>query len=202
MDLIELLRRASDSTETVLARIGTTDHDRPSPCPEMTIALVAAHIVGGLRTFAVVGEGGELSFDPGLDPDPSSASLAPVFRSAIDHLLAVFAEPGRLDASYDMPWGPTTGFQLIGFELIETVVHGWDIARGLGVELTVDDDVARATLDGARMWVDDSVRVPGMFGPEVQTSSATPLDELVAFLGRDPGWRQHEGTVDPTKADR
>jgi uncharacterized protein (TIGR03086 family) len=150
----------------------------------------------------VVGEGGGLRFDPGLDPDPDSESLVQVFRSAVDRLLTVFAEPGRLDASYDVPWGATTGFQLIGFELIETVVHGWDIARGLGVELTVDDDVARATLDGARMWVDDSVRVPGMFGPEVQASSAKPLDELVAFLGRDPGWRDHDGIVEPTEADQ
>lgn len=190
MDLIELLRHASDATETVLARIGSTDHDRPSPCPEMTVAEVASHLIGGLRAFAIVGEGGGLSFGPGLDPDQGSDPLAPVFRSAVDRLLTVFAEPGRLDASYDMPWGPTTGFQLIGFELIETVVHGWDIASGLGAELTVEDDVAQATLDGARMWVDDSVRVPGMFGPEVPANSSTPLDELVAFLGRDPGWQR------------
>ena len=168
----------------------------------MTVAQLAAHIIGGLRAFAGVGEGGGLSFDPGLDPDPGNESLARVFRSAVDRLLTVFAEPGRLDASYDMPWGPTTGFQLIGFELIETVVHGWDIAQGLGVEFAVEDDVARATLDGARMWVDDSVRVPGMFGPEVQANGGTPLGELVAFLGRDPGWRDHEETVDPIEADR
>ena len=87
-----------------------------------------------------------------------------------------------------MPWGPTTGVQLLGFELIETVVHSWDIARGLGVELPVDDDVVRATLAGARLWVDDSVRVPGMFGPEIPVSDVPPLDELVAYLGRDPRW--------------
>lgn len=191
MDLIELLREASNAAETVLARIGPDDHDRPSPCPDMTVAQLAAHLIGGLRSFAVVGEGGALSFDPGIDPDPGSESLALVFRSAVDRLLAVFAEPGRLDASYDMPWGSTTGVQLIGFELIETVVHGWDIAQGLGVAFPVADDVARATLDGARMWVDDSVRVPGMFGPEVQVNGGTPLDELVAFLGRDPGWGDH-----------
>lgn len=113
-------------------------------------------------------------------------SAAAVFRSAVDRFVAAFAAPGRLDATYAMPWGPTLGVQLVGFELIETVVHGWDIARGLGLELPVDDDVARSTLAGARMWVDDSVRMPGMFGPEVATSSAGPLDQLVAFLGRDP----------------
>ena len=196
MDLLELLTRASDATQRVVAAIGPGDHDRPSPCPEMTVSQVAAHLIGGLRSFAVVGEGGALSFDPGQDPDPAGESLAPDFRAAVDRLLAVFAEPGRLDASYDMPWGPTVGAQLIGFELIETVVHGWDIAQGLGVELTVEDEVAQATLDGARMWVDDSVRVPGMFGPEVPAAGTNPLDQLVAFLGRDPRWRDHRPAIE------
>lgn len=50
------------------------------------------------------------------------------------------------------------------------------------------DLLALLTCAGARQWVDDSVRVPGMFGPEVSVHDAAPLDALVAFLGRDPAW--------------
>lgn len=195
MDLIELLRRAADSTEAVLARISPADHDRPTPCPEMTVVQVASHLVGGLRAFAEVGEGGTLRFDTSLDPDLESDQPAPAFRAAVDQLMAVFSATGRLDANFDMPWGPTAGAQLVGFELIETVVHGWDIARGLQADTGVEDDVAQATLDGARMWVDDSVRVPGMFGPEVTIDDGSPLDQLVAFLGRDPGWRPDSSDI-------
>lgn len=195
MDLIELLRRAADSTEAVLARISPADHHRPTPCPEMTVVQVASHLVGGLRAFAVVGEGGSLSFDSSLDPDLVSDAPATVFRSAVDQLMTVFSAPARLEASYEMPWGPTAGSQLVGFELIETVVHGWDIARGLDVVTSVEDEVAQATLDGARMWVDESVRVPGMFGPEVVIEDGSPIDQLVAFLGRDPGWRPHSSDI-------
>lgn len=192
--MIELLTRAAHSAEAVLARLEPGGHDRPSPCPEMTVAQVAAHLIGGIRGFADVAEGGELRLDADLDPDLGEESPAGAYRAAVDRLLVAFAGPGRLDSVYPMPWGPTTGVQLLGFELIETVVHGWDIARGLGVEFQVDDDVVRATLAGARLWVDDSVRVPGMFGPEVPVSDVPPLDELVAYLGRDPGWPgRHRG---------
>jgi len=187
-EMIELLTRAARSAEAVLARLEPAGYDQPSPCPEMTVAQVASHLIGGIRGFAEVGEGGELRFDADLDPDLGEESPAGVYRTAIDRLLAAFAGPGRLDWTYSMPWGPTTGVQLLGFELIETVVHSWDIARGLGVELPVDDEVVRATLAGARLWVDDSVRVPGMFGPEIPVSDVPPLDELVAYLGRDPRW--------------
>lgn len=186
--MIELLTRAAQSAEAVLAQLESADHDRPSPCSEMTVAQVATHLIGGVRGLADVGEGGELRFDANLDPDLDREAAAAVFHSAVARLLAAFTQPGRIESTYSMPWGPTTGVQLLGFELIETVVHGWDIARGLGIELEVDDDVVRATLAGARLWIDDSVRVPGMFGPEVSVSDVPPLDELVAFLGRDPGW--------------
>ncbi|MFN8051417.1 MAG: TIGR03086 family metal-binding protein [Acidimicrobiales bacterium] len=188
MDLIDLLHRAATSIEPVLARLAPSERERRTPCPEMTVAQVADHLNGGLEGFAVVGEGGELSFEPAADAVSDHVRPAERFRVAVDHLTAVFAQPGRLDATYRMPWGPTTGAQLIGFELIETIVHGWDVARGLGIEPVVDDDLAQATLDGARMWVDESVRVPGMFGAEVATDSTSPLDQLVAFLGRDPRW--------------
>lgn len=200
MDLIELLRRAADPTEAVLARLTNAEHDRPTPCPEMTAAQVASHLIGGLRAFAVVGRGGTLSFDASLDPDLTSDQPAAAFRAAVDEMLAAFAGAERLGATYPMPWGPTTGSQLVGFELIETVVHGWDLARGLGIDLGVDDEVAQATLDGARMWVDDSVRVPGMFGPEVAIDDGTPLDRLVAFLGRDPKWRASSADPAPGRA--
>ncbi len=188
-DLVDLLTRAARTTEAVLAGLGPADGDRPTPCPEMTVAQVAAHLVGGLRGFTVVAEGGELRFEADLDPDLGAEPAASAFAAAVAGLVAAFTPAGRVDATYAMPWGPTTGAQLLGFELIEVVVHGWDIARGLGVDPAFDDDVAPAALFGARMWVDDSVRVPGMFGPEVAApTGAAPLQELVAFLGRDPAW--------------
>lgn len=189
-DLLQLLTRAADATEPVLARLDEADPTRPSPCPEMDVGQVAAHLTGGVRAFADVAEGGSLRFDPEPEPEPDLGAerARAAFRDAMDRFLSAFSRPGRIDATYDMPWGPTTGAQLVGFELIETVVHGWDVARGLGIDFAVDDDVVAATLGGAREWVDDSVRVPGMFGPEVPVGEASLLDQLVAFLGRDPAW--------------
>ncbi len=187
-DLLDLLNRAARSVEALLARIEVDDDVRATPCPEMTVSQVAAHLIGGMRGFTTVAEGGELRFDAELDPSFIDERPAAAFRMAADDLLAALGAPGRIEASYAMPWGPTTGAQLLGFELIETVVHGWDIACGLGISLQVDRDVAEATLAGARRWVDDSVRVPGMFGPAVPVDGGTPLEELVGFLGRNPAW--------------
>lgn len=188
-DLLELLVRAAAPTEAVLAQIDEANRTRPSPCPEMDVGHVAEHLIGGIRYFAQVAEGGAPGLPPDWAMDLGAEPAGVAFRAALERLTTAFSRPGRMDATYEMPWGPTTGTQLVGFELIETVVHGWDVARGLGVDLAVDDDVVAATSGGAREWVDDSVRVPGMFGPEIPVGEASLLDRLVAFLGRDPAWQ-------------
>ena len=96
----------------------STSPTRPSapPCPDLSVAQVAAHLIGGMRGFASVADGGELRFDTDLDPDFAAERPAVLFRSAAHDLLAAFGVPGRIEA----------------------------------------------TLAGARQWVDESVRVPGM----------------------------------------
>ena len=108
-DLLDLLIRAGRSAEAVLAQVDAADDARPTPCPELTVVQVAAHLVGGMRGFAVVAGGGELRFDAELDPRFEEERPAAVFRAAADELLAAFRAPGRVEASYAMPWGPTTG---------------------------------------------------------------------------------------------
>jgi hypothetical protein len=58
---------------------------------------------------------------------------------------------------------------------------------GTGREAEFDGE-AVAIADGvARAMEGDAMRSPGMFGPEViLQATATPLDKLVAFLGRCP----------------
>jgi hypothetical protein len=58
-----------------------------------------------------------------------------------------------------------------------------------GRSVNYDDELVGAALAGARQWVDDSVRTPQMFGPEVTVPDKAPLmDQLVGFLRRRPDW--------------
>lgn len=186
--LVSLVGRAAEAVEPLIAAVGEAQHDRPTPCPDLDLRDLTAHLIGGLAGFADVAEGKPLSF--AADPDLSRGDAVSTFRTEAERVISGFGGPGAVDRVFPMPWGPTTGAQLLGFELIELLVHGWDIARSLDTEPTFDDDLVAATLDGARRWVDDSTRVPQLFGPEVPVDPRAPvLDQLVGFLGRDPAWR-------------
>jgi len=186
-DILLFLDRAIAAVEPVVESVSVADHVRSTPCKGFDLGALVAHLVGGLRGFADVGEGKPLRFD--ADPDLKTERAGVEYRKASDRLVAAFREPGMLERSFAMPWGDTTGAQLIGFELIEVVVHGWDISRSLGRTAPFDDDLVEAALFGARLWVDDSTRTPQLFGPEVPVSAGAPaLDRLVGFLGRQPDW--------------
>jgi uncharacterized protein (TIGR03086 family) len=67
-------------------------------------------------------------------------------------------------------------------------VHGWDLAKALNVDPTLDPALAAAALEVAKQIVTDDRRGPGKgFGPALAApAGASPTDALVAFLGRRP----------------
>ncbi len=186
-DILVLLDRAIDAVEPLVASAASADSHRSTPCKDFDLGALVAHLVGGIRGFADVGEGKLMRFD--ADPDLNTEQVSTEYRTAADRLVAAFRQPGLVEQNFAMPWGDTTGAQLVGFELIELVVHGWDIGRSLGRTLAFEPDLVEATLFGARMWVDESTRTPQLFGPEVPVPAEAPvLDRLVGFLGRQPDW--------------
>jgi len=71
---------------------------------------------------------------------------------------------------------------------VDTLVHGWDLARVLGLDATLEPSVAIAGLEVSRQIMTEALRGPGEpFAAEVAVAaSASPTDQLVAFLGRQP----------------
>lgn len=95
--------------------------------------------------------------------------------------------------------------QAIGFHLVDYVVHGWDVARSLGLGRAgyrpepdlLDSDVLRAVLLIAESVPDDERRrqPAAAFAPRVPAAPdadpftpPSPLDRIVALLGRRPQW--------------
>ena len=70
----------------------------------------------------------------------------------------------------------------------EVVLHGWDLARGSGQEVTYDDAVVEQALE-IMDQIGEMGRSQGAFGPEVEVSDdAPPFSQVLAKAGRDPEW--------------
>jgi len=184
-NMISLLRRVVPVTSRLIAAVPTDAWSAPTPCEDMTTLELVGHIVAAIEQFTDVAEG--MPLDPSAQRPLTAEDARQEFDAASERALASWSAPGVGDRLYDMPWGEEPGARLIGFLVIEELGHGWDLARATDQDPAFADDVVIATLDMARAYDDESIRVPEMFGPVVEIADdARPIDRLAAYLGRRP----------------
>ncbi|MEV4636850.1 TIGR03086 family metal-binding protein [Actinoplanes sp. NPDC049548] len=191
MRTVELDERAVRATVTVVAQISPDDLSSPTPCASWDLAALLAHMVAQHRGFAAAAEGRgadrEIWVPKPLGPEPLSE-----YAEAAETVISAFAAPGRLDAPFHLPEigaRPIPGRLAIAFHFVDYVVHGWDVARTIGVPYELDDDLLAAALPIAEGVPDDAGRLaPGAaFAPSVPDPGTGPLDRILALLGRHPG---------------
>ncbi len=92
------------------------------------------------------------------------------------------------------PWGHETVDSWLGFLFYDTVVHTWDLATASSQEVVIDPELIEAAKQTLlKMSESHEIRSPISLAPERSVSEeATPLEQLIAFSGRDPHWTEGE----------
>jgi uncharacterized protein (TIGR03086 family) len=80
-----------------------------------------------------------------LTPDTAVSTT----RDTSQRLCAAFAEPGALDRSVDYPTTEWHGLELLQASLFETCVHTWDLAKALGLDERLNDELMALAYDAA-----------------------------------------------------
>jgi uncharacterized protein (TIGR03086 family) len=111
-------------------------------------------------------------------------------------VLAAFSADGVLDRQFPLPEfaaGPDfPARQAVSFHLVDYVVHSWDVAKALGLQVHFTRELLDTALQVAQAVPDGAARLaPGAaFSPAVAGRDASPLDRIVAVLGRSPDWER------------
>ncbi len=184
MDLINGLAEASTWTGNTLRAVTPDTYDNPTPCAEWDVRALGNHVVGGAWLFAGAFAGKPVPTDaPGdlLGDDAHAAYLA-----AVEAMMASIAAPGALDAMAELPMGQVPGSFAASLALVDTLVHGWDLAKATGQPTDLPARLVDMVDTICRQSIGDSMRGPGMpFSQVVSVSDdAGPVERLTAFLGR------------------
>lgn len=185
IDLTESCRR----TIQVLKKVNDDQLDAPTPCPDMSLREMVAHIGGLALAFAAAAR---KDFGPLTDTSPTEGEgLEPNWRSANRANLTALAEAWRDPVAWtgmtraggiDLP-GSVAG----NVALAEVVIHGWDVARVIDRPYDVDPAIAEACLTHLAQF--DPSGTEGLFGPGVAVADDAPaMDRIIGLSGRDPGW--------------
>jgi uncharacterized protein (TIGR03086 family) len=174
----ELIALAAPPALAVIRAIRPDQYALPTPCSDFDVRA----LIGHLRQWAPVLESTARKQPPG---QPDDAGL----EEQIDRLVAAWSEPAAWEGTASMGGPEELPARMIGAMAIgEIVVHGWDLARATGQEVSWDaallelllDEVAKTAAMGREMHVyADEVPVP---------ETAPTLDRMLGLTGRDPAW--------------
>ncbi|MGH2758393.1 MAG: TIGR03086 family metal-binding protein [Actinomycetota bacterium] len=188
MDPYGALEAAVSSTDHVVKGIRGKDLAVSTPCSEWNVKQLMNHVVGTLwladglfndrkPRYAVAP--GALPKSDLVGDDPAKA-YAKASRVALD----AAAADGAIGGTHDTPLGMMPGVALAGFTTMDVLVHGWDLAQATGQSTDPDDDLVALVTAFAKQAITDATRAPTI-GPAVRAPrGATPIQKLVAYLGR------------------
>src|SRR6266498_4358321 len=145
-NIIELHRRATDAVLAIVAGVRDSDLDRPTPCAGWDLRTLLAHMVGQDHGFAAAALA-DVSAEAFAPREPSVEA----HRAGAAVVVAAFSAAAP-DRNVLMPEFGDRRFPLhmvVGFHLLDTLVHGWDVAVSLGDDVRYDDDLLAAVLEQA-----------------------------------------------------
>ena len=193
-DIVDLDARVVRGTVALVTQAGPADLARPTPCAGWTLGDLIGHMTAQHHgwTAAAAGQGADLSC---WQPGPPAADPVGEYAAAAGRVLEAFGDEAVLGREFALAeLSPVLRFpaaQAIGFHFIDYLVHGWDVARSLGVAYQPEPGVLAAALPIARAVPDGELRKQGLvpFAPGLPVSAqASLLDQIVAMLGRSPAW--------------
>ena len=186
-DRIGMLERAMAATARVVRGVRPEQHDDPTPCPDWTVRTLQNHLVAGNRYFAASAGGEQADMALWAADHLGDGDAGAAYEATAKAALDAWRTPGALERRAKLPSGGS-GPRVFDMHLMDTVVHGWDLATATGQDSPVDPDTAQALYDAWHGKFPDEVRAGGrVVGPEVDVAPDAPVtDRLLAYLGRTP----------------
>jgi uncharacterized protein (TIGR03086 family) len=153
--------------------------DQQSPCTDWKASDVVDHLIGTMEYAAHT-----------VDvPVPDVEDRGDKFRALVDGVAgAVEANPAMLDEPKAFGDTEMPAFVLLGILTTDVLVHTWDLGRAAGLDVELDEELSRRSLEGARP-MESMIRKSDMFGDAVPVADDAPVQhQMLGFFGRDPAW--------------
>jgi uncharacterized protein (TIGR03086 family) len=185
-DIVKMHDRALEATTAIVANADPASFGKRTPCAEFDVRALLNHMIAGNYRFERIAHGEPATSVPATGDFVRDDALTPYRRSAAA-VSEAWADPSALDRTAQLPFGEFPGAFALGIHTVETIVHGWDLAKATGQPTELDPDLYTVAWQNSKD-IDETFRGPGRpFGPAVTPRpGASDTDTLMAWLGREP----------------
>jgi uncharacterized protein (TIGR03086 family) len=181
----ELYVRAMANTRAYLEAVRAEQWSSPTPCSEWDVKQIANHLIGENLWAAELLAGKTIEqVGSALDGDLAGDDPRAAYRRSVDAAANAVGQPGAMDVTCHLSFGDYSGSDYAGQLFMDTVIHGWDIAKATGQDTRLDPQLVAACLPITEDFT-AKFRAAGVFGENLTvTPGADPQTRLLALVGR------------------
>jgi uncharacterized protein (TIGR03086 family) len=181
----DLYIRAMNATGAYLDVVRGEQWLGPTPCSEWNVKQIADHLIGENLWAAELLRGRTIEeVGNGLDGDLAGDEPAAAYGASVRAASRAVSAPGAMEATCHLSFGDYAGSDYAAQLLLDTLIHGWDIAKATGQNTRLDPELVDACLPIAEPLTNQS-RGAGVLGENLLVSSdADRQTRLLALVGR------------------
>ena len=184
MDPLDALLRSKETFTATLREVAPDDWERATPCPAWDVRALLNHVIGGNVRYTMLIRGGAAeALAPTRTMDHVGENPRASFSQTFKIMYGAFAAPGALGVITHHPSGDRSGRELLAMRVMEQAVHGWDLARAIGADETIDADVAQFLLSVDEL-ISNGQRDGFYSAVDEIPTGLTDQDRLLYLVGR------------------
>jgi uncharacterized protein (TIGR03086 family) len=122
----------------------------------------------------------DFTADPGFRED---------YARQIDKAVMAWSAPEAWEGTRNVMGDATPAADVGAMLLMETALHGWDVARATGQEFNIDDTTASALEDIVQAQAELFRKYQGFADAVEPPENATAFERALTLSGRDPNWK-------------
>jgi uncharacterized protein (TIGR03086 family) len=183
-DVKEFHRRALERFGQHVRAIRDDQWHDPTPCTEWDVRVLVNHLVYETLWMPPLLEGKTIAeVSDRLDGDLLGSDPKRAWDDA-EHQARRAVSGVDLERTVHVSYGNITAKAYVSEVMTDLAIHGWDLARAIGADETMDPEIVDALYARFKPR-EDRLKATGMFGPRVEPPpGADTQTQLLAVFGR------------------
>jgi uncharacterized protein (TIGR03086 family) len=185
-----LMAAASAETARVVTGATETALDQPTPCTDWDLRTLLNHTILWTAYSAERRAHGESVAEDLMNKDfTAEPGYLQDYEAQVNKAVLAWSDPKAWEGDRNVMGNPMPAADIAAMLIMETVLHGWDVAAATSQDYRCDDALAQAVLETVEAQAEMFRQYQGFAAVVPVPDDASAFDRVLALSGRDPNWK-------------
>ena len=181
---------AAAETARVVKNVPADALDAPTPCGDWDLRTLLNHTILWTSYSAERRAHGESVAEDLMNKDfTADPGFREDYARQINNAVTAWSAPQAWEGDLNVMGDATPAADVGAMLLMETALHGWDVARATGQEFRTDDQTATALAAIVQAQAELFRKYQGFADAIEPPKNATTFERALTLSGRDPNWK-------------